>query len=204
VPFEKLDNPQKVCAELLSAGLIVGWFQGGMEYGPRALGNRSILADPRDKGMKEKINHAIKFREPYRPFAPMCIDDKKEEYFDARSDSPFMTFTVNVKKSKRNIIPSVVHEDGTARLQTVNKKENPLLYELLIEFEKISGVPILINTSFNVAGEPIVCTPSDAIRTFFTSGLHALLIHGYLIKKEALRIREPGNSHEIRSPGANR
>ena len=183
ISYEKIEKPQKVCAELLAKGLIIGWFQGKMEYGPRALGNRSIFAHAIESKMKDKINAAIKFREPFRPFAPICIDGDKEEYFDAITSSPFMTFTVNVKKEKQKLIPAIVHEDGTARLQTVEEQSNKLVYELLIEYKKITGIPIIVNTSFNVAGEPIVCTPLDAIKTFYISGLDALIINNFLIKK---------------------
>jgi len=184
IPYKKCENTPKEAARLLANNKIIGWFQGNMEYGPRALGNRSILADPRDARMKDKVNKAIKFREHFRPFAPVCIDTRKDEYFYAPMDNPFMTFTVNVKPDKRDLIPAVVHFDGTSRLQTVRETDQPNLFLLLTEFEKISGVPILMNTSFNIAGEPIACSPADAIKTFYTSGLDALFIENYLILKE--------------------
>lgn len=186
IHYEKVNDIHRVCAELLANNLIIGWFQGAMEYGPRALGNRSILADARDINMKDKVNKAIKFRENFRPFAPICLEEKKEEYFDISSSSYFMTFTVNVKVNKQNLVPAIVHEDGTSRIQTVDKESNNLLYNLLVEYNKITGIPILLNTSFNVAGEPIVCSPIDAIKTFFISGLDVLIMNNYLVKKSNL------------------
>lgn len=183
IRYEKCDDVPRKAAELLAAGNIVGWFHGKMEYGPRALCSRSILADPRSADMKDKVNMAIKFREPFRPFAPVCLDTRKDEYFDGPAENPFMTFTVNVKPEKKDAIPAVVHFDGTSRLQTVNAEDQPRVGRLLSEFEKISGVPVLMNTSFNIANEPIVCSPADAIRTFFTSGLDALFLEDYLVLK---------------------
>jgi carbamoyltransferase len=177
------EHPEKTCAQLLASGKIVGWFQGRMEFGPRALGQRSILADARDASMKGKVNAAVKFREGFRPFAPICKLESAREFFNLEGDAPFMTFTVKVKEHKRDDIPAVVHHDGTSRVQTVDKNVNPLLHSLLDEFENITGVPVLLNTSFNVAGEPIVCTPDDAIRTFFTSGLDALFMENFLLSK---------------------
>lgn len=185
IPFEKCDNVSEKAAQLLADKKIVGWLNGRMEYGPRALGNRSILADPRSADMKDKVNMAIKFREPFRPFAPVCIASRKDEFFDGPAENPFMTFTVNVKPEKSDVIPAVVHFDGTSRLQTINETDQPAMHALLSAFEKITGVPVLMNTSFNVAGEPIVCTPADAIRTFYTSGLDALFLENYLVVKPA-------------------
>lgn len=179
------EHPERACAKLLASGKIVGWFQGRMEFGPRALGQRSILADARDASMKDKVNAAVKFREGFRPFAPICKLESAREFFNLEGDAPFMTFTVKVKEHKRDIIPAVIHYDGTARTQTVDKNTNPLLHSLLEEFENLTGVPVLLNTSFNIAGEPIVCAPNDAIRTFFTSGLDALFMGNYLLLKNS-------------------
>jgi len=184
VKFEKISNPSKVGADLIKQGQIIGWFQGKMEFGQRALGNRSIFSNSYSKEMKDKINSAIKFREPFRPFAPICKLDDMKKYFVSEKPSPFMNFTVKVKKEFKQKIPAIVHEDGTARLQTITSESNKLVFNLLSELEKLSCIPVIINTSFNVAGEPIVCKPHDAIRTFYTSGLDALIINNFLIIKK--------------------
>jgi len=181
-----LEDPTKVAAKLLSEGNIIGWFQGRMEFGPRALGNRSILADPRDPMMKDKVNNAVKFRESWRPFAPSILAEAAPEYFECASLSPFMIFTFRVKSDKRDIIPAVTHVDGSARVQTVEKNINPLYWQLIKEFERLTHVPVVMNTSFNLRGEPIVCSPGDAIRTFFCSGMDALIIGNYLVRKNFL------------------
>ena len=186
VHYEKVNDVHKVCAELLANNLIIGWFQGRMEYGPRSLGNRAILADARSMDMKDKVNNAIKFREAFRPFAPICLDEYKDKYFKMSTSSNFMTFTVNVKSDKKNLIPAIVHEDGTSRVQTVDENSNKLLYSLLHEYNKITGIPVLMNTSFNVNGEPIVCSPIDAIKTFFISGIDVLIMNNYVVKKSNL------------------
>ncbi|MGC0774242.1 MAG: carbamoyltransferase C-terminal domain-containing protein, partial [Candidatus Acidiferrum sp.] len=165
-----------IAAELLSNGKILGWFQGRMEFGPRALGNRSILADPRDPEMNAKVNNAVKFREWWRPFAPSLKKEAAGEYLESASDSPFMILTAQVRPEKRTVIPSVTHVDGSARPQTVEKEINPLYWRLIDEFGKRTGVPVIMNTSFNLRGEAIVHTPTDAIRTFFSSGMDALVI----------------------------
>lgn len=166
-------------AEYLSKGKIIGWFQGRMEFGPRALGNRSILADPRDAKMKDIVNAHIKFRESFRPFAPVVLEEDAVEYF-GMNFAPYMTFTTEVKAD--NIL-AITHIDNTARLQTVNEKQNARLYQLLKEFKIRTNCPVLLNTSFNVMGEPIVCTPGDAIRTFEKSGIDILVINNYIIEK---------------------
>ena len=165
----------------LSHGNIVGWFQGRIEFGPRALGNRSILADSRSPSMKERVNAKVKYRESFRPFAPVVPQDDASRFFED-SNSPFMMSTTQVKHGI-TLIPAVTHIDNTARLQTVAEASNLRLYRLLKAFEKYSGVPILLNTSFNVMGEPIVCTPQDAIKTFKASGIDILVINNYIIKK---------------------
>lgn len=178
-----LSDPAASAAELLSQGKIIGWFQGRMEFGPRALGNRSILADPRDPEMNAKVNNAVKFREWWRPFAPSLKKEAASEYLESATDSPFMILTAQVRSEKRSIIPSVTHVDGSARPQTVEREINPLYWRLIDEFGKRTGVPVLMNTSFNLRGEAIVNTPSDAIQTFFSSGMDALVIGSFLVEK---------------------
>jgi carbamoyltransferase len=179
----KLDNVAAATADLLAAGKIIGWFQGRMEFGPRALGDRSILADPRDPEMNAKVNNAVKFREWWRPFAPSMLREVAGEYLEHACDSPFMILTNPVRPEKRNIIPSVTHVDGSARPQTVEKDINPLYWNLINEFGKRTGVPVVMNTSFNLRGEAIVNTPTDAVRTFFSSGMDALVIGSYMVEK---------------------
>jgi carbamoyltransferase len=179
----RVDDPAQTAAELLAQGKILGWFQGRMEFGPRALGSRSILADPRDPEMNTKVNNAVKFREWWRPFAPSMLAEVAGEYLESATDSPFMIVTGQVKPDKRNVIPSVTHVDGSARPQTVEREINLLYWRLIDEFGKRSGVPVVMNTSFNLRGEPIVCTPTDAIRTFFSSGMDALVIGSFCVEK---------------------
>ncbi len=178
-----LSDPAATAAEFLSQGKILGWYQGRMEFGPRALGDRSILADPRDPEMNIKVNNAVKFREWWRPFAPSFKKEAAPEYLESAHDSPFMILTAQVRPEKRDIIPSVTHVDGSARPQTVEKEVNPLYYRLIDEFGKHTGVPVVMNTSFNLRGEAIVHTPTDAIRTFFSSGMDALFLGSYLVEK---------------------
>jgi carbamoyltransferase len=168
---------------MLAGGKILGWFQGRIEFGPRALGNRSILADPRDPEMNAKVNNAVKFREWWRPFAPSMISEASAEYLESATDSPFMTLTAQVRPEKRSVIPSVTHVDGSARPQTVERDVNPLYWKLIYEFGQRTGVPVIMNTSFNLRGEPIVCSTTDAIRTFFSSGMDALVIGNFVIEK---------------------
>ena len=172
-------------ARFLSQGKIIGWFQGRMEWGPRALGNRSILADPRKKEMKDILNKRVKFRASFRPFAPAVLEENANEYFEMKTDiSPFMLLVYRVKPSKRAMIPAVVHIDGTARVQTVNRQTNPFFWELLKEFQKITGIPVLLNTSFNLKGEPIVCTPEDAILSFKRSNMDYLVLGNFIAWKK--------------------
>ncbi len=181
--YAHLSDAAATAAELLSNGKILGWFQGRMEFGPRALGSRSILADPRDPEMNAKVNNAVKFREWWRPFAPSMKKEAAEEYLESAGDSPFMILTAQVRTEKRAVIPSVTHVDGSARPQTVEKESNPLYWRLIDEFGKRTGVPVIMNTSFNLRGEAIVHTPTDAIRTFFSSGMDALVIGSFLVEK---------------------
>lgn len=178
-----LEDPCKMAAKLISSGKIIGWFQGRLEFGDRALGNRSILADPRDKSMKDKVNETVKYREPFRPFAPSILQENLDEFFINAMPTPFMEKIFYIHPEKQKIIPAVTHVDGTGRLQSVSKEQNSLYYNLIKEFYNITGVPVILNTSFNLKGEPIVCSPNDAIRTFFSSGLDALIIGNYLIDK---------------------
>lgn len=170
-------------AEMLANGKILGWFQGRMEFGPRALGSRSILADPRDPEMNAKVNNAVKFREWWRPFAPSMLSEVAAEYLESATDSPFMVLTAQVRPEKRNVIPAVTHVDGSARPQTVERDVSPLYWRLIYEFGQCTGVPVVMNTSFNLRGEPIVCSPTDAIRTFFSSGMDALVIGNFVVEK---------------------
>jgi len=183
VRHTKLSDPAKTAAQLLNEGKILGWFQGRMEFGPRALGSRSILADPRDPEMNSKVNNAVKFREWWRPFAPSFKKEAAPDYLESAYDSPFMILTAQVRPEKRSIIPSVTHVDGSARPQTVEREINPLYYRLIDEFGTITGVPVIMNTSFNLRGEAIVHTPTDALRTFFSSGMDALVIGSFLVEK---------------------
>ena len=179
----KAGDPAATAAELLSQGKILGWFQGRMEFGPRALGSRSILADPRDPEMNAKVNNAVKFREWWRPFAPSFKKEAASEYLESATDSPFMILTAKVRPEKRSVIPSVTHVDGSARPQTVEQEINPLYWRLIDEFGKRTGVPVIMNTSFNLRGEAIVHTPTDAVRTFFSSGMDALVIGSFVVEK---------------------
>lgn len=179
----RLEDVAATAAEFLAAGKILGWYQGRMEFGPRALGSRSILADPRDPEMNIKVNNAVKFREWWRPFAPSMKKEAAREYLESAYDSPFMILTAQVRPEKRDVIPSVTHVDGSARPQTVEQEINPLYYRLIDEFGKRTGVPVVMNTSFNLRGEAIVHTPTDALRTFFSSGMDSLFLGSFLVEK---------------------
>jgi len=184
------DELVRETARLIAGGNVIGWFQGRMEFGPRALGGRSILADPRDAKMRDTLNIKIKFREGFRPFAPSVLADKASEWFDIDCDSPYMLLVAQVREGKR-CIPSVTHVDNSARLQTVTREASPLYYDLIREFERLTGVPVIINTSFNVRGEPIVCTPHDAYLCFMRTNMdHLVLGHCLLDKKEQPPLRE--------------
>jgi len=173
----------KRTAEIIANKRVVGWFQGRMEWGPRALGNRSILADPRYKEMQDIVNLKIKFRESFRPFAPTVLLDKAAEYFELDRQSPYMLIVTQVRENKR-VIPAVTHVDGSARVQTISREDNPLYYDLIDAFYKITGVPVVINTSFNVRGEPIVCTPEDAYRCFMRTKMDDLVMGNFMMRKE--------------------
>lgn len=184
-PYERLETPELLSrtAKLISEGNVVGWFQGRMEFGPRALGGRSILADPRDPKMRDTLNQKIKFREGFRPFAPSVLAEKSAEWFDLDAESPYMLLVAPVRDGKR-VIPSVTHVDHSARIQTVTRESSPLFYGVIEAFERLTGVPILINTSFNVRGEPIVCSPHDAYTCFMRTNMDALVLGHHLLLKQ--------------------
>jgi len=188
IPFLRCGNVARAAARLISEGNIVGWFQGRMEFGPRALGNRSILADTRDPEMKNKVNDSIKFRENWRPFAPSVLAERFHEYFEPSLPSPFMILTHTVREEMRSVIPAVTHADNSARIQTVERDVNPRYWQLISEFDRITGVPVVMNTSFNLRGEPIVCEPRDAVRTFYSSGLDFLAMGDCLVAKDPARL----------------
>jgi carbamoyltransferase len=173
-------------AKLLAEGNVLGWFQGRSEFGPRALGNRSILADPRKAEMKDILNSRVKHRQPFRPFAPIVLAERAREIFEGDHDSPYMLLAMNVRREWRDKVPAIVHVDGTARVQTVTQEQNGRLYRLLKEFDAITGVPVLINTSFNVKGEPMVEKPEDAIQCFLTTGIDYLALHDVLMEKKVV------------------
>lgn len=186
LPFVREPDICSVAARLLADGGILGWLQGRMEIGPRALGNRSILANPAFPQMKDKINAEVKHREAYRPFAPSTPVSEKDRYFDIKGDSPFMLKVCDVWPTMRSVIPAITHVDGTARLQTVDPAVNPRYHELLTKFGQATGVPVLLNTSFNIQGEPIVESPVHAIRCFFSTGLDYLVMGDYLVGKNGV------------------
>ena len=184
--IEDEDKLIDLVVDALTSGKIVGWFQGRFEWGPRALGNRSILADPRDGRMKDIVNIKIKFREPFRPFAPSVLFDKTEELFEfnnLKEHYPlrFMLYTLPVKK--RDLIPAVTHIDGSSRIQTVDKEANPRYYNLIERFYQATGVPVVLNTSFNLKGEPIVNSPQDALNTFLKSEIDMLILGNFILVK---------------------
>lgn len=185
--YETVENEEELidrAARMIADGQVVGWFQGRMEFGPRALGSRSLLADPRNPRMKDIINSKVKFREAFRPFAPAVLKEQAHEYFEmpAGMDAPFMLLVPKVRAEKRSLIPAVTHEDGTGRVQTLTPQENGLFYRLVRRFGELTGVPVVINTSFNVRGEPIVCTPQDAYHTFVSTGIDVLIMGNCVVK----------------------
>jgi carbamoyltransferase len=188
VEYQKLDERElvDVTAHALADGQIVGWFQGRMEFGPRALGSRSILADPRRQDMKATLNARIKFREPFRPFCPSIMAQAAGEYFETNYPSPFMVQAYKIRQERRARIPAVTHEDGTGRLQTVERDVNPLYWGLLKRFGELTGVPILLNTSFN-ENEPIVNTPAQALDCFLRTKMDLLVMGSFLIRKRSDR-----------------
>lgn len=182
LPYRRLDNVAEEVAAYLAEGHIIGWVQQGMEFGPRALGARSILAPPFPAEMQGKLND-LKDREDFRPVAPVVMEEHAAEYFVNARKSPFMLFVNDVTDARKHQIPAVTHTDGTARIQTVNERQNAPYYNLLKAFHKLTGVPVLINTSFNTQGEPVVCSPRDAVESFWTSPLDALVIGSFMLEK---------------------
>lgn len=213
--FTEYDDSELIdrVAGLLASGMIVGWFQGRMEFGPRALGGRSILGDPRAADMQSRMNLKIKFRESFRPFAPAVIRENAADYFDLDSDSPYMLLVAPVNEKQRvsegsndlqgldklriprSRIPAVTHVDDSARVQTVDKAVNGRFYDLIAKFGEITGVPVVINTSFNVRGEPIVCTPAEAFQCFMRTGMDNLVIENFILDKASQTV-EPGDKEE--------
>jgi carbamoyltransferase len=191
IPYSRYDDEEKLLYQVvdnLEDGKVVGWFQGRFEWGPRALGNRSILADPRRAQMKDIVNTKIKFREPFRPFAPSVLAEQAASYFvlpEPKRHYParFMLYVVDVKPEKRDVIPAITHVDGTGRLQTVNETTNPRYYQLIKRFGEATGVPVVLNTSFNLKGEPIVNTPQEAFSTFRRSGMDVLVLEHCIVSK---------------------
>lgn len=193
IPFHQFSSEDQlvdVVAEQLQKGKVLGWFQGRFEWGPRALGNRSILADPRNPAMKDIVNTKIKFREPYRPFAPSVLSECAPRYFDfpdpqRHYPARFMLYVSPVKPSEQKTLPAITHVDGTGRLQTVFQDQNPLYYKLIERFGQATGVPVVLNTSFNLRGEPIVTTPANAFNTFSKSEMDTLVLGNFLVEKRA-------------------
>jgi carbamoyltransferase len=220
--FKKLTSDQviKDTAKALSEEKAVGWFQGRMEFGPRSLGNRSIIADPRSEKMQKNLNLKVKYRESFRPFAPAVLFEKVSEWFEINSESPYMLLVADVKKSKqlqmteqqknlfgldklnikRSDIPSVTHVDYSARIQTVHKETNPKFHKLIEEFERITKYPVLVNTSFNVRGEPIVCSATDAFNCFMGTDLDVLVCNNFILYKDDQNIdllKDYKNKYEL-------
>jgi carbamoyltransferase len=182
VPYRKLENIAEETADILVQNKIIGWYQGRMEFGPRALGSRSILASPISPDMQARLNE-VKDREDFRPVAPVVLEEEAGNWFEGADYSPFMLFVYDVKPDKADQIPAVRHTDGTARIQTINERQHKNYYDLLKAFQRKTGVPVLVNTSFNTLGKPIVCTPRDAIECFWTSPFDALVIGSFVIEK---------------------
>ncbi|MBI3032151.1 carbamoyltransferase [Candidatus Woesearchaeota archaeon] len=186
--YQRIDDERTLTdmvSDLIIKQKVVGWFQGRMEFGARALGNRSILADPRNYENWQRVNLKIKFRESFRPFAPVVTYEEAGDYFDTTQESPYMTLVADVHKDKRSVIPATTHVDGTARLQTITQDQNSLYYRLIKHFGDKTGVPVLINTSFNRSGEPIVCEPHDAVECFLGTEMDVLVIGKYVVDKQS-------------------
>ena len=181
--YGRVDDPAKTAAVLLSQNALVGWYQGRMEFGPRALGNRSILADPRFVDNRDRVNEAVKFRENWRPFAPSVLEEKGHIYFQDFRSSPYMILSFWATEEGKRRIPAVIHVDGSCRVQSVTRESNARYYDLLTEFERLTGNGVVMNTSFNLKGDAIVESPKDAVQTFFTSGLDFLVVGDFLVSK---------------------
>lgn len=217
IPYTKLDDGELIAntAELIAgknnakprtaeersddaSAWVIGWYQGRMEYGPRALGNRSIIADARNKENWQKVNLKIKFRESFRPFAPTVLEEKASEYFDLDRASPYMLLVADVHPDKREMIPAVTHVDGSARIQTINHDQNPKYYDLIKAFEQKTGCAVIINTSFNVRGEPIVESPKDALNCFLHTQMDYLVMGNFLLSKSAMTGGEKSNEEYLK------
>jgi carbamoyltransferase len=188
VEYERIDDVTGHTAAKIAEGLIVGWFQGRMECGPRALGNRSLLADPRDPNSKTRMNAKVKHREAFRPFAPSCLAERAGEYFVSGYPSAVMLLVFDVLAHQRDAVPAITHVDGSARVQTVSPGDNPLYYELISRFDQLTGVPMLVNTSFNDNDEPIVCTPEDAVACYLKTDVDALALGPFWAQKSATQL----------------
>lgn len=186
IPYRRVSKPAEHAAALLAQNRLVGWFQNRMEFGPRALGNRSILAHPGFRENSDRVNQAVKFREPWRPFAPSVLAERAPIYFQDAKASPYMILSFWAEPQRAQEIAAVVHVDGSSRVHTVERAANPLYHELITQFEALTGLPLVLNTSFNLKGEAIVCSPKDAIQTFYTSGLDDLVIGSFAVSKNPL------------------
>jgi len=184
--FDREEELLETAAEMIDEGKVVGWFQGRLEFGPRALGARSLVADARNPKMKDIINAKVKFREAFRPFAPSVLKERAHEYFEmpAGMDAPFMLLVPKVRPEMHSVLPAITHQDGTGRVQTVTEEHNGRYYRLIKTFERRTGVPVVINTSYNVRGEPIVCTPQDAYNTFVNTGIDAMVIGNCVVTEK--------------------
>ena len=182
--YHTLQDPEVTAARMIADGLIIAWFQGRAEFGPRALGNRSILADPRCKEMKDLLNATVKFREPFRPYAPSVLEESCGKYFGSDVPSPYMLRAYPTRPEMIEVLPAITHVDGTARVQTVSAKQNPRYYRLIKEFGRITGIDCVLNTSFNIRGEPIINTVDEAIKCLMTTGLDALFVKDFLVVKD--------------------
>lgn len=219
IPYQKVEDEQlyKQTAQYISGEQVVGWFQGRMEFGPRALGNRSILGDPRSENMQKTLNVKIKFRESFRPFAPSILAEHVSEYFEFQGVSPYMLMVAPVHRQhrervdatvpgfdklyqKRSSLPAITHVDNSARIQTVHKETNPVYHKLISAFHELTGVPVLINTSFNVRGEPIVCSPEDAYRCFMRTNMDVLVLGSYILLKTEMPQSEISESWKEEFP----
>jgi carbamoyltransferase len=193
IPYQYYDREEdllEATAELIDQGKVIGWFQGRLEFGPRALGSRSLVADARNPKMKDIINAKVKFREAFRPFAPSVLREHAHEYFEMPEgmDAPFMLLVPKVRPEKHSVLPATTHQDGTGRVQTVTEEDNGRYYRLIKTFGRRTGVPVVINTSFNVRGEPIVCTPQDAINTFVNTGIDVVVMGNYLVSEKPTEV----------------
>jgi len=184
VNAKRIDDPSMIASQLLAEGKIIAWYQGRSEFGPRALGHRSILADPGLSTMKDEINKRVKFREEFRPFAPSVLEERYMEIYDLNAPSPYMTVACDVKDGWGDRLPATTHVNNTARVQTVNKETDTNYHALIKNFEKLTGRPVVLNTSFNIMGQPIVEKPLEALANFYSCGIDALLIGNYIITKQ--------------------